>query len=633
MAYLQELLQSQSEQNRQVQVTSSQLGLPLGQAYTSYFPTWEVTAPQYQVPQAWSLSQLGYKTNEVAYACISLKMKTISEPRLRIWDKVEEEFIDDGDNEEFFRFMEQPCPDVSETDFHSANQMYLDIAGFMGWEKDTTNSGGLKAIWPIMPQYASFKRGQGQLLAYIHYLPYTGLPAYDIPRNRVVLMMYADPQYFGLKPLSPTAVMADIIKVDNDMTTMIQQFIKNAGFLSGLLKTEQVINDADAKFAKERWRETHGGPQNAGEIAVLGKGLEFQTSNNTFREMVFPEVDARSETRICMGYSVPPILVSAKSGMDRATYSNYEQARKAWYEEYVTSQWKFLAERYTKDIFPHFDPDVNHILKFDTKEVKALQEDRNSQWDRAREAYKARIIPRNGALTEMGLPQLSDSDEILGNEYYLNTVVTTSTQIQDNLDEPSVEKVDEENKIVADDNNKDIGKSESDDEKDEEKKFRAFAKRRLKEGKDKDIPEYEFLYLSQKRQRQLLSEYNVPDPDAKMVLDGLLALAEVMKSSKSIVQTSEQRTPNINITANIEAGKTPDVKIDNIIPEQKALEVPSVTVEVSPTPVNIENKIDVKPADVHIPKPKREYQKVKRDMGNNIEGTITEIVYEGDENA
>jgi len=530
MAYLQELLQSQQTQIAQQEINNNQIGLRPGEAYTQYFPTWEVTAPQYQIPTAWSLSQLGYRTNEVAYACISLKMKTISEAPLRIWDKLEEEFIDDGDNEEYFRFMEQPCPDVSEADFHSANQMYLDIAGFMAWEKDTANDGSLKSIWPIMPQYASFERGQGKLLRAIHYLPYTGLPAYDIPRYKIVLMMYFDPNYFGLKPLSPTAVMADIIKVDNDMTTMLQTFIKNGAFVSGLLSTDQVINEADARFAKERFRETHGGVNNAGDIVVTGKGLKYQSTGQTFREMVFPEVDARSETRICMGYSVPPILVSAKSGMDRATYSNYEQARKAWYEEYVTSQWKFLEMRYTKDLLQHFDTDINHVLRFDTKNVKALQEDRTNQWNRAVEAYKSRIIVRNDALTEMGLPILVDSGGVLGMEYYQTAMTQTSMSTKDDLDKPNTA---EGTKTDVEVTGQSLVKV-TDDEAEEEKKFRAFAKRRLKENKSKDIPEYEFLYLSERRQRQLLSEFNVPDPDAEMVLKGLLEVVTLIKNNGHI---------------------------------------------------------------------------------------------------
>jgi len=389
--------------------------------------------------------------------------------------------------------------------------MYLDIAGFMAWEKDMSNDGSLINVWPIMPQYASFMRGEGQLLRAIHYLPYTGLPAYDIVRNRVVLMMYFDPQYFGLKPLSPTSVLSDIIKVDNDMTTMVQQFIKNGAFVSGLLSTDQILNEADARFAKERFREAHGGPNNAGDIVVQGKGIKFERMNNSFREMVFPEVDSRSETRICMGYGVPPILVSAKAGMDRSTYSNYEQARKAWYEEYVTSQWKFLAERYTKDILYHFASNPNYVLRFDTKDVKALQEDRTNQWKRATEAYKDRVITRNDALTEMGLEQLDD--EVLGDEYFETVMAQSSTT--NSLDVPdgsvtvadATKPIDNANAPKEQPVKEPVKKNWTIEHTKEEENFRIFAKRRIKEKKYADIPEYEFKYLDENRQKQLIEEY------------------------------------------------------------------------------------------------------------------------------
>lgn len=503
MAYLQELLQVQQEQINLQQQNNLAFGLQRGEAYTSYFPTWEVTAPQYPIPAPWSLSALGYKTNEVAYACISLKMKSISEPPLRIYDKVEEEFIDDGKNEEYYRFMENPCPGISETDFHKANQMYLDIAGFMAWETDMANDGSLLNVWPVMPHYCSFMRGQGKLLRAIHYLPYTGLPAYDIVRERIVLMMEYDPQYFGLKPLSPTAVMADVIKVDNDMTLMLQKFIQNGAFVSVLLSTDQILNEADAKIAQQRFNEAKGGPANAGQALVLGKGFDYKPMGQTFREMVFPEVDARSETRICMGYSVPPILVSAKSGMDRATYSNYEQARKAWYEEYVTSQWKFLAEQYTRDILPHFTKDKNLILKFDTKDVKALQEDRTAQWKRADEGYKSRLINRNEGRIEKGLEPLPDNDP-MGTEYY--EISTQMEKINVNPEEqPNGQKP--KQSALGMSEQQQMSMTKKVDEDDEEKKFRSFAKRRIKEGKYLDIPEYEFKYLSDDRQKELIEEY------------------------------------------------------------------------------------------------------------------------------
>lgn len=612
MAYLQELIQAQQQQINQQATNQAFVGLPEGEAYSQYFSTWEVTAPQYQQPNPYTLTGF-YRTNEVAYACIDLRMNTISEPPTKVWDKKKEQFIDDHP---YYELMEEPCPDISHTDFIKAVEMFLQISGVLAWEKNTKNNGGILNIWPMMPQYCSYMRGEGRLLRTIRYQPYTGLPYLDIDRDRVVLFSYIDPLYYGLKPFSPTMVLSDIIGVDNNMTKMINQFVLNGAFVSGVLTTEQIINAEDARFAKERFRQDHGGVNNAGDIVVLGKGLKFEKSGQTFREMTFPDLDARNETRICMAYKVPPILVSAKSGMDRATYSNYEQARKAWYEEVVTSEWKFLAECLTRDILRHFDQDKNHVIRFDTTDVKALQEDRNSMWGRASKAYKDRIIVRNDALKEMGLQPLPDGDP-LGNEYYQTVMSQSSTT--DDLDiAPGGEQVEgqdvtNQKQLLAPEK-----KPTKDEQDEEEKHFRTFAKRRLKENKANDIGEFEFKYVDIKRQRQLLSEFGVPDPDGKLLLEALLETVKAIK---------ENRKPqDISIKAILPDMPNPVVNVENKIdlPEQKVFEIPTpqVTVNVEPTPINI-----------NVPKLKssKTTEKVKRDSGDNIDGKVGKTEYEYEE--
>ena len=316
-----------------------------------------------------------------------------------------------------------------------------------------------------------------------------------------------------------------------------------------------------------------------------------------------------------MGYGIPPILISAKSGMDRATYSNYEQARKAWYEEQITSEWRFLEERLTRDLLPHFDADPNHVIRFDISKVKALQENRDAAWKRTTDAYKARLITRNDGLKEMGLDPVED--ELLAGEYFTTAMIQQSHSTEDNLDTPNVDEapVDELEVTGAQ-----LVKAEE-----EEKNFRAFAKRRIKEGKQADIPEFEFKHLDADRQRQLLSEYGVPDPDAEMVLKGLM---EVLAATKA-----NNAPPHINITANIEPGRAPDVHITQPeitvkVPKAEKAAAPVVNVEVSPTPVTVQNDVTVQPAEVNIPKVKRTTQRVKRDGGNNIEGTVTEYEHE-----
>ena len=546
MAYLQEIVATQNEQLRISAINNQQnIGLKPGEAYASYFPTWEVTAPQYPVPSPYQLTDV-YRTNEVAYACIELLMDSISEPPIIVIDKDTGEELKGHD---FTEFMKEPCPQVDEVDFWKANMMFLSIAGFMGWEQDNSNDGTIRAIYPIMPQYSSFMRGQGRLLDRIRYQPYTGMPYMDIPVERIMYYMYPDPRFYGLKPLGPTARLTDIIPVDTAMTQIVGQFLRNGAFISGQLVTDQIIDAEDARFAKETFRQAHGGPNNAGDVLVTGKGLKFERMNNTFREMVFPEVDARNEVRICMAYGIKPILISAKVGMDRSTMNNYEEARRAQYHEKFTSLWRFLEKGITRQLLPLFDTNPNHVCKFDLRNVEALQENRTEVWKRATETYKARITTRNETLKEMGLDPLTD--KVLGDEYFQTTMAQTSNSLDIADNSLSGEPV--KPKATPTEPAADATMNEG-NTKQEEKDFRVYAKKRIDEGKPHKIGAFEFKYVSEKRQRQLMTEFGVPDADAEMVVKSLLAVVEALRippDNHISINMPEQKsapTPVVNVT-------------------------------------------------------------------------------------
>jgi HK97 family phage portal protein len=633
MAYLDQLIQTQEQYLRQQLTNQEFIGLPKGGAYSSYFPTYEVTSPQYVQPNAYTLAQLGYRTNEVAYACIDLWMKTISEAPMKVYDKKTGEEVE---GHPFTEFMEHPTPDLSQADFWNAVTMYLKIAGTMAWEKEFNMIGDVINIWPMMPQYCSYMRGERRLLATVRYQPYTGLPYLDIDRSKCVIFSYVDPLYYGLKPFSPTAVLADVIGVDNDMTVMLQSFLRNGAFVSGLLKTEQLIDEDDAKFAREKWQEVHGGKSNAGNVAVLGKGIEFQATGMNFRDMVFPEVDARNEIRICMVYGVKPILLSAKAGMDRSTFSNYEEARKAWYEENVTSEWSFLEDRITRDLLRHFDEDLNHVAMFDRSKIKALQEDRDSAWKRADEAFKARVVTRDEARKEKGLDPMED--KALGEELYMTVMEQSSLSVEDNADIPNDSQSPKGKETAI------TPKSKSEDEKAEEKAFRRFAAKRLSENKAYMIGEFEFKYIDEQRQRQLLNEFGVLDAEAAAILEALKGLKNdekendmklVINQPASVQMVNEEVMKALQeqfVQAFMVIGNQFTKAFEAKTAEIKNIPAPIVQNVINPTPIEVINNVEVPTVNneinVDIPKLESSADKIKRDEQGNITGKVTSYKYE-----
>lgn len=496
MPYLEDLLQrSADEASRQLYTSAYSLGKPLGMAYSSFYPEWEVSTPQHQVPSPYSLAQMGYRTNELVFTCINVRADSVAEASIQIFDnrgKTPEEIKEHQIRE----LIENPCPGVSSQMFWKVTETYLGIAGFAAWEKQRNNYGEVVNLWPMRPDWCSFMRGQQKPIRAIRYQPH-GLPPLDIAIEDILLFAYFDPLYPLLKPFSPTMSALEMVNTDNNMTLMIQNFIKNGAFLGGVLSTEnQVLQEGEAEVYKRRWRDSHGGAEKAGEIAVLGKGLKFQTTNGTFRDMVFPDVDARSESRICMAFRVPPMLIGAKIGIDRSTYTNYPEARKGFYEGPITSEWKFLAGTVKDQLVSDFENDPKtYAVGFDTTDVKALQEDRSAKWTRATAAAEKNLITRDEAREEMGFDPIDNDPVFVG-----GTVETLEEQTEEEepIERTLVPPMPQEPQPTQE---------ELDLEEGEEKKYRSFAKRRIKEGKIADLREYEFKYLPEERQAKLIKEF------------------------------------------------------------------------------------------------------------------------------
>ncbi len=474
------------------------------------FPVYESTVPQYPYPNPYNLAQLGYRRNELIYACTNKRAKAIAEAPLRIYDDSGETPEDLADHP--LRKVLKGGPNrLSEQSFWQATETFLCSAGFAAWEIEFNRMGEPMTLWPMLPDWCAFRRGGGKPIEVIRY-QVPGLAYQDVPIENVLLFQYFDPTYPLLKALGPTAVASRVTSVDNSATDFLKIFFERGAIVNGLLKTDQSLSEAAAKDIRRRWMEQHGGIGNWAEVAVLGQGVSYQQMQMNFREMQFEGLDGRDEARICMAFEMPPILLGAKVGLDASTYSNYKEARSAWYEEWTSPEWKMLASQVDLQLMPHFDEAANgstYLIEFDLNEVKALQEDRTAKWTRAIEAAKANVITRNMALDEMGLDPI-DIDPDTGEQMNVFVGIT----IRENPAVPVGHVVGLE----------DVGIQENPSEPNppdataqaakalERKQFRLFAAKRIKDGHPEEVGKFLFKFLNHAERKALIEEAL---PDAK----------------------------------------------------------------------------------------------------------------------
>lgn len=490
MPYLQELLNQQRVSLQQP--VGVDLGLPRGAAYSSYYPQYEIQTPQYISPSPYSLAQVGYRTNEVIYALISKRAKAMSDAPLYEYydsldDEIEPEEVRQSDIRKLLKRVNQG---IGEKMFWQITSIYRDIAGFAAWEIERNRLGEPVRLWIMRPDWCSFLRGEGKPIRAVRYQPY-GMPPMDIPIENIYLSGRFDPLYPQIRFYSPTMSALSQIGVDNSMTDFLNDFVKHGAKFSGLLSVAQTIDENTANDYKRRFRDSHGGTQNWSDPLVLGLGAKYESMQMNFRDMAFPELDARTESRICMAFEMSPILISAKVGLDRSTYSNYEQASRAWYNEWVTPEWKIVADTFGEKFLPlyHSDPE-NYYCEFNVSKVLALQENRSERWKRADMAFRGGWATLNEAREEAGLDP--DDDET-GGQYYQKATTTVTDPIEYQSDDVS------SNALPT------LPQKQTEQESDEEiKNFRSFARKRIREGKSGDIPLFEFKFVSPENALELI---------------------------------------------------------------------------------------------------------------------------------
>lgn len=134
---------------------------------------------------------------------------------------------------------------------------------------------------------------------------------------------------FGLPPTS----IAQSTDVDNEITKFLRLFFKNGAMPPGILTYDVPLQKTDIQTIRTRWRELYGGAQNWLEPGILDRGGKYQKVGSSFQEMGFGDIDERDESRILGPFGVPPILLGTRMGLNRSTYSNYQQARTAYWED------------------------------------------------------------------------------------------------------------------------------------------------------------------------------------------------------------------------------------------------------------------------------------------------------------
>lgn len=358
--------------------------------------TWRDNVPTYNPVNFAALAEHGWRRNELIYACIQKTANTAAQVQTQVVGADGEPL----ENHPLARLLEHPNPFMNEFDFLTAVIVYQYLAGVAYFEKVPSRLGQTVELWPLRPDWVQIIPSSRDFIGgYLYTVP--GRPPVALAAEQVLRFPLADPldQYHGWPPVAVAARVGD---VDSGVTDYLKLLIEKGGTPPGLLKTTQKLNDAQVADIRRRWGERYGGVEGWLAPAVLDSDAEYQRTGATLNEMGFDVLDARNEARICMVLRVPPILMGAKIGLDRSTFSNYAEARRAWWQDDLLPLYANLT-----DVLNGLAAEWGDVqVEFDYGGVYALAELLADQRAAATEAWNAGGMTLNEYRAALDLPEL-----------------------------------------------------------------------------------------------------------------------------------------------------------------------------------------------------------------------------------
>ena len=305
----------------------------------------------------------------------------------------------------------RPNPAMARAEFLEAVIGYLQIAGNSYVEAVAPESGRPpRELWPLRPDRMSVVPGASGLVeGYLYKVGgrekrWSCDPANG--RSPVLHLRSFNPvgDWYGLPPAEAAAYGIDQHNEGGKWNTALMQ---NGARPSGAIVYEPGNghgNLDDVQFArvKSEIEEQYQGARNAGRPMLLEGGLKWQEMSLSPRDMDFLASKHSAARDIALAFGVPPQLLGIPGDN---TYSNYQEARLAFWEQTVVPLMGHLRDELNAWLVPMFGEGLT--LDIDLDEIPALAPRRAMRWRMLSRAVRDGVLSPEEARESVGLSSRS----------------------------------------------------------------------------------------------------------------------------------------------------------------------------------------------------------------------------------
>lgn len=356
-----------------------------------------------------NLDREAYRTNAAVFQCISALAFGYSEPPPQVIDANNEPQPDHA----LQLFLNKPNPLMSHAELQLYIIIYKAVGGNCYLHKVRNGMGQVVELWPYHMGLMRPIPSRTRWIEEYEYMPEGMLTAaYDrihIPASEIIHLKWPSVDlgqpWMAMPPLQAIAREVDS---DSEMTRYLYALVMNDAVVRTLItipKETGALSETQFNRLKQQFSARHGGA-NRGGIGVVEGGATIARMALNLQELAIEALRRIPESRIAGGFRVPAILAGLYVGLEKMTYSNYEEAIKQMTRGTYVPMWKQDAVELTQGLAEEFGGKVT--VRYDLNAVAALQEAETEKWQRALDGYDGQLLTKNEARAYIGYAKVKE---------------------------------------------------------------------------------------------------------------------------------------------------------------------------------------------------------------------------------
>jgi len=259
-------------------------------------------------------SSLGLPT---VWACVQVLAQTISALPLSLIKVTKDgKFVDLTSN--LTRLVaRRPNSEMTALQWRSLIMFNLGLNGNHYSEIERNNAGDPIALWPIEPWRVTPTRVDGKLIYEV-----------QVDNGKSIFLFPEEILHFkglagdGIVGISPIKAHCEAVGIGLAAQVSSGKFYSNDSVPSGILTTEQKIDEETRANIRKAWEKGHKGLENHHKVAIIDAGMKFNSISVSPADAKLIEQKKLTREDIAQIYRIPQHKVGI---MERSTNNNIEQ--------------------------------------------------------------------------------------------------------------------------------------------------------------------------------------------------------------------------------------------------------------------------------------------------------------------